>query len=132
MKLRGPLTQGSAHGRLEEFHHSRGSAMRMLIRFPILAIICAVACALASGQLARNPKDTVKTRIAQDSLQGHRDSTKTVTMTVDSTVAKQGSAARPADTRKPRSSTIRTVERQTAPHAAKNVPNVKNTKPTTK
>jgi hypothetical protein len=106
--------------------------MRMLIRFPILAIICAVACALASGQLARNPKDTVKTRIAQDSLQGHRDSTKTVTMTVDSTVAKQGSAARPADTRKPRSSTIRTVERQTAPHAAKNVPNVKNTKPTTK
>jgi hypothetical protein len=94
--------------------------------------MCALACTLASGQLSQNPRDTLKTRAAHDSLNRRQDSTKTVIMTVDSTVAKEKAPAGPAEAKKPRSSTVRTIERQTATHAAKNAPNVKNAKPTTR
>jgi hypothetical protein len=105
-------------------------AMRMPLRFPVLAILCASGLTLAGAQHTRATGDTAKTQATRDSLIRRQDSTRTVTMTVDSSSAKLGTSTRRAE--KPRSSTIRTIERQTAPHAAKNAPNVRDTKPTTK
>jgi hypothetical protein len=78
----------------------------------------------AQGQVLRSP---------QDSSHRKQDSLKTVIMTVDSTAKKGGSStAQQGEAKKPRSSTVRTLERQTASHAAKNAPHVKDAKPTTR
>jgi hypothetical protein len=102
--------------------------MLPLTRLFTLLFVVAFVSPLASGQVVR---DSSGRRPAADSLSRRTDSTKSFIMTVDSTIDKQGTAAtQPPEAKKPRSSTLRTVERQTAPHAAKNVPHVKNTKPT--
>ncbi len=106
--------------------------MRSFTRVLALLAVAAFLRTPAPGQVGRSPQDSVKNRPAWDSL-SRPGSTKPVIMTVDSAKAKLDTAAtKQAEVKKPRSSTVRTIERQTAPHAAKNVPNVKNTKPTTK
>ncbi len=107
--------------------------MRTPTRFLALLALCALLCLPAPGQFARVPQDSLRNRSAQDSLNRHPDSTRTVMMTVDSSKAKQATTSAPQpEVKKPRSSTLRTVERQTATHAAKNAPRVKNAKPTTR
>jgi hypothetical protein len=72
-------------------------------------------------------------RSPQDSSHRGRDSLKPVTMTIDTTAKKEGSSAtQQPEVKKPRSSTVRTLERQTASHAAKNAPRVKDARPTTR
>jgi hypothetical protein len=102
--------------------------MRVLTGLFALLLTLTLASPPAGAQVVR---DSVGRRPAGDSLKARADSAKGFTMTVDSTAGRQGTAGtQPPEVKKPRSSTVRTVERQTAPHAAKNAPNVKNTKPT--
>ncbi len=104
--------------------------MRGSTRLLALCTLSAFLCAPVPGQVAPGSRDSLKNRPPGNSLK-QPDSSAAKIMTIDSTKMKQAPAA-PQQSKAPRSSTLRTVERQTAPHAAKNVPNVKHTKPTSR
>lgn len=107
--------------------------MRGSIRLLALWALGVLLCEPLPGQVTPGQRDSVKNRPAGDSLRRHPDSSSATIMTVDSVKAKEGAAgARLPEVRTPRSSTLRTVERQTASHAAKNAPRVKNARPTTR
>ena len=86
----------------------------------------------ASAQMNKSPKDSTTTRKQMDST-SRPDTLKQVT---GKTSADTSSSARKTDQKsdlnKERSSTTRTVERQTATHAQKNAPRVKNSGATNK
>lgn len=98
------------------------------IRLLALCVLSVFLSAPLPGQVTPGSRDSTKNRPAGNSLK-RPDSSAAKVMAVDSTKLKQATVA---PQQPPRSSTLRTVERQTAPHAAKNAPNVKNTKPTTR
>ncbi len=104
--------------------------MQGLFRLLALCTLSACLCAPLSGQITPRPGDSLKNRAPAASLR-QPDSSAARFMTVDSTKAKDTTAV-PQQPKAPRSSTLRTVERQTATHAAKNAPHVKNAKPTTR
>jgi hypothetical protein len=107
--------------------------MRALIRFLVLLAVAAAPLLPASGQTVHTPQDSLRNRALQDSLSRRQTSPKSPIMKVDSTMVKQGDAsAQQSEVKKPRSSTVRTLERQTATHAAKNAPRVKTPRATTR
>ena len=140
MKLRGTrprfrcaFTKKRLFPILRQCHHSGICAMQALTRFLVLLTVAAVTCPQSRGQVTPNRQDSLTVRSQQDSLRRPLNSPKSPIMKVDSTVAKQGDAAvQQPEVRKPRSSTVRTLERQTATHAAKNAPRVKNASTTTR
>lgn len=104
--------------------------MRGSICLLALCTLSAFLYAPLPGQTAPGSGDSLKNRPPGNSLK-QPDSSAARILTVDSTKMKPATAA-PQQPKTPRSSTLRTVERQTAPHAAKNAPHVKNAKPTTR
>lgn len=105
--------------------------MRALTRCLALWSLGVLLCTPAPAQFAGAPQDSLRKGSIRDSSGRHADSVKAVTISVD-TMKTAGGAAQKGEVTKPRSSTVRTLERQTATHAAKNVPRVKNSKPTTR
>lgn len=105
--------------------------MRALTRCLALWSLSVLLSTPAPARFAGAPQDSLRTGSRRDTSGRHVDSVKAVIMSVDTTKT-AGGAAQKAEVTKPRSSTVRTLEKQTATHAAKNAPRVKNSKPTTR
>jgi hypothetical protein len=84
-----------------------------------------IFCSLAFGQ---TPKDSTHAKKQIDSTAHRID---TLKHAQPRSLSDTSATGRP-DARKERSSTTRTIERQTATHAEKNAPRVKNAGPTNK
>jgi hypothetical protein len=87
----------------------------------------------ASAQISKSPNDSSTTKKQANPTGQRIDTLKQVTgKTPADTSASALKTGQKPELKKERSSTTRTVERQTATHAQKNAPRVKNAGPTNK